>query len=298
MKILIIGAKGFIGSHLVDYFSKKGDTVVSCDSKDDPENPGYTKVDKFNADYNALFAGHKPDACIYAGGNGSVPYSIESPETDFYLNTVAVNNLLSALQKHSPSCRFIHISSAAVYGSPVNLPINEQETVKPQSPYGWHKYVSECICKKYSTLYGIKTCSMRVFSVFGERLTKQLFWDIYQKIKKSPVITLFGSGNESRDFIYIYDLIVAMDILLQKTEFNGEVINVSSGKETAIKDAASLFCRLYDPAIQLKFNNEVKKGDPSNWWADISKLKSLGFAPTVSLETGLGNYIQWLKERE
>ncbi len=298
MKILIIGAKGFIGSHLVEYFSSKGSQVISCDVKDDNSNPFYIKVDKFNSDFNSIFSAHDIEACIYAGGNGSVPLSIENPEIDFSLNTISVDRILAAIQKHKPKCKFIHISSAAVYGSPVKLPIGESESVNPLSPYGWHKYISECICKKYSTLYGIQTCSLRVFSVYGERLTKQIFWDIYQKIKKSPVVTLFGSGNESRDFIYIYDLVVAMDLVLNNLKFTGQVINVASGIEISIKEAAGTFCKLYDPSLQLKFTNEVKPGDPSNWWADIKQLTDLGFAPKTKLAEGLSNYVKWLKERE
>jgi dTDP-glucose 4,6-dehydratase/UDP-glucose 4-epimerase len=298
MKILIIGAKGFIGSHLVEYFLNKGHTIISCDAKDDPANPLHIKVDKFGSDYNPIFVDHKIDACIYAGGNGSVPYSIEFPEIDFHLNTYSINRILSCIQKHQPDCRFIHISSAAVYGNPETLPIDEGAKIKPLSPYGWHKFLSENLCIKYYSLYKIPTCSLRVFSVYGERLTKQLFWDLYQKIKKSSVVTLFGNGNESRDFIYIQDLIVAMDIILTNSDFKGEAINVATGNEVTIKDAATLFCNLYDPTIQLKFTNEIKPGDPSNWKADIKKLSVLGFSPKIKLQDGLGNYVRWLKENE
>ena len=298
MKIIIVGAKGFIGSHLVDYFTRMGMDVTSCDVKEGITEPKYVAVHKYNSDFKSIFAANDYDACIYAGGNGSVPYSLEFPEIDFQLNTHTVNSLLAAILKYRPHCRFIHISSAAVYGSPSSLPIDEREIVNPLSPYGWHKYLSECICKKYSTLYGLKTCSIRVFSVYGERLMKQLFWDIYQKIKNSSLITLFGNGNESRDFIYIQDLVVAIHHILKGAEFNGEIINVAAGKEITIRTAAETFCRLYDPNLELKFNNEVKPGDPANWWANTDKLKGLGFKPAVSLDEGLSNYVKWLKEKE
>jgi len=297
MNILIIGAKGFIGSHLVEFYRSQNHHVISCDIKDLKEE-NYVSVDKYNSDFNPVFTSHKIDACVFAGGNGSVPYSIENPEIDFQLNTHTVDSVLVAMRKHSPGCRFIHISSAAVYGSPSKLPIDENETVKPQSPYGWHKYLSECLCRKYHSLYGMHTSSIRVFSVFGERLRKQLFWDIFQKIKKSRDILLFGSGNESRDFIYISDLVQAIDCVLRNGAFKAEAINVASGEEITIKTAATTFCRLYDPALKVSFTNEVKPGDPSNWWADIGRLKGLGFRPSVSLEQGLGNYVKWLKENE
>ena len=297
MNILIIGAKGFIGSHLAEFYRSRNHRVISCDIKDLKE-ADYFAVDKYNSDFHPVFTSYQIDACVFAGGNGSVPFSIENPEIDFQLNTHTVDSVLVAMRKHSPECRFIHISSAAVYGSPSKLPIDENETVKPLSPYGWHKYLSECLCRKYHSLYGMRTSSIRVFSVFGERLRKQLFWDIFQKIKKSRDILLFGSGKESRDFIYISDLVQAIDCVLRNGAFKAEAVNVASGEEITIRTAATAFCRLYDPALRVSFTNEVKPGDPSNWWADISRLRGLGFHPSVSLEQGLGNYVKWLKENE
>jgi UDP-glucose 4-epimerase len=298
MRILIIGSKGFIGSHLVDHFSSdKGNEIFGCDIVDD-NSPTYFKVNKIAPDYEQLFTEHKFDICIYAGGNGSVPYSLENPELDFLMNTNTVNIILASIYKHQPECRFLHMSSAAVYGSPATLPINEQSDIKPISPYGWHKYLSEIICKKYYSLYKIKTVSLRVFAVYGERLKKQLFWDIYGKIQLSKNITLFGTGNESRDFINIKDLITAIEIVIQKGNFNGETYNVSSGIETSINEAAHTFCEIYDKDLKVTFSGQNKAGDPINWRADISRISELGFSSKVSLRAGLENYIKWLKERE
>ncbi len=298
MRILIIGSKGFIGSHLIEHFSHdQKNEVFGCDVLDD-NSQNYFKVNKFSPDYNVPFSSHQFDNCIFAGGNGSVPYSLENPDVDYHLNTQTVNSILSCIFRHQPECKFIHMSSAAVYGSPASLPITEQAAIKPISPYGWHKYLSEIICKKYYSLYKIKTISLRVFAVYGERLTKQLFWDIYGKIQKSNDITLFGTGNESRDFINIRDLVNAIDVIINKGDFNGETYNVSSGIETTIKEAAQEFCRIYDNNVNVTFSGQTKEGDPINWRADISRLTSLGFEAKVGLSLGLENYIKWLKEKE
>ncbi len=298
MHILIIGSKGFIGSHLVEHFIQdKKNEVFGCDVIESDEK-NYFRVDKFSPDYDILFKNHKFDICIYAGGNGSVPLSMEQPDMDYFLNTHTVNLLLSSISRLQPSCKFLHMSSAAVYGSPMTLPINENAAIQPISPYGWHKYLSEIICKKYYSLNKIKTVSLRVFAVYGERLQKQLFWDIYQKILKSNVISLFGTGNESRDFINIKDLVKAIEVIIKNAEFNGGVYNISSGIETTINEAATLFCNLYNSKLRIEFSGQTKAGDPINWRADISKLSDLGFKTDVKLGDGLERYVKWLKEKQ
>ncbi len=298
MKLLVLGAKGFIGSNLVQYFKNLGDEVISCDVKAIANEPGYFMVQRKESDYDSIFSQHKPDACIYAGGNGSVPLSLEQPDLDYSLNVNNVFRILQTISKYHPGCKFIHLSSAAVYGNPVHLPISEGALIRPLSPYGWHKYIAEILCKEFHTLKAIPTCSLRIFSVYGEGLKKQLFWDIYNKSLQNDKLELFGTGNESRDFIYVGDLSRAIDCILQSASFQGESINVSSGVETKIADAAATFLKHYKPLTSLLFNQKAKPGDPVNWRADISKLKSYGFEYSISLQEGLLRYSQWLKENE
>ncbi|MBK6989880.1 MAG: NAD-dependent epimerase/dehydratase family protein [Bacteroidetes bacterium] len=298
MQILIIGSKGFIGSHLVSHFnSDNQNNVFGCDIIED-NGPKYFRVDKFESSYETILKSHPFDVCIYAGGNGSVPYSIENPETDFQLNTIGINRILTSIQKFQPKCKFIHFSSAAVYGNPVFLPINEESKIEPLSPYGWHKYMSEIICKKFTSLYNLPTISLRVFSVYGEGLMKQLFWDLHRKIKTSKEVTLFGTGSESRDFIHISDLVNAIELLIKKAKFQSEVYNIGTGKEITIKEAANTFAKIYDSEVKIKFGGEIKEGDPINWRTDISKIKEMGFHPSTELSKGLQQYIQWIREKE
>lgn len=296
--ILIIGASGFIGSHLDDFFSAQGTKVFRCDARPLTGKDHFIQVDKFNPDYIPVIQSTQPDICIYAGGNGNVPLSLRDPAMDYVLNTTDVWKILFALKEIKPNCKFIHISSAAVYGNPDRLPIAENAHIHPLSPYGWHKFMSELVCKEFFTLYGIPTLSMRVFSVYGERLKKQLFWDLYQKFRNDPEVALFGTGQETRDFIYISDLVQAFDVIIRHATFNGQSINVSSGIETTIADAAGIFGSLYDPTKKITFNHQTKAGDPLNWRADISVLRSLGFNARMNMHDGLKNYVEWLKENE
>lgn len=296
MKILIIGSQGFIGASAYKYFVGKSHHVLGVDVVDDTNNQRYYNLSRHKFDFEQIFKKEQFDVCINASGNGSVPISINRPLFDFELNTYNVVKLLDAIRLHNSTCKFINLSSAAVYGNPSSLPIKEQDMLKPLSPYGWHKVYSEQICREYYYLYNIQTINLRLFSVYGEGLRKQLFWDIYQKCLRSKTIELFGSGEETRDFIYINDLIYALDVVMHKGLFNGEAVNIASGIETTIKEAAGILCKNINESIKIGFNDIVKPGDPLNWRADVTILKSFGFKGTASISEGLKNTAKWLKE--
>jgi UDP-glucose 4-epimerase len=297
MRILIIGSKGFIGVHAEQYFKNKvGYEVWSCDVLVDYGKNNYFVIDATNADYHSVFQSNIFDICINCSGAASVPDSIKNPIRDYTLNTYNVFKILDAIRQYQPLCRFMNLSSAAVYGNPKKLPIKESDELCPVSPYGIHKVQAEQICREFYTIFGIKTCSLRIFSAYGEGLKKQLFWDIYQKCLLSKNVELFGSGEETRDFIYIQDLLQVLQCIIDRGIFNGEAVNVSSGFETTIKQAAHLFCTAVDNTIKITFNNIVKFGDPLNWKADISVIKSYGFEPQFTIEEGLKKTSIWMKE--
>lgn len=297
MKILVIGSEGFIGGHLMNFFLKDheiygSDVIKKSDSKN------YFQLSPLNTDFELIFSSMKFDVCINASGNGSVPISLNKPLYDFELNTLNTIKILDAIRIKNPYCKFINLSSAAVYGNPLKLPINESQVLKPLSPYGWHKLYSENICKEYFYLYNIKTINLRLFSVYGENLKKQLFWDLYQKcLRSDKEIELFGSGDETRDFIFIDDLMLAIAKIIENGLFNGESVNVASGQEIKIREAAQIFINELKPDLNLKFNMIVKPGDPLNWKADINLLQSFGFIYQIPLEEGLKRVVKWMKEK-
>jgi dTDP-glucose 4,6-dehydratase/UDP-glucose 4-epimerase len=295
MTILIIGCNGFIGSNAVRYFLSLGFDVSGCDITDNIHNDIYfRRINSASKDFLTLFSDKKFEICINCSGSANVGFSFVNPDIDFELNVVNVFHILEAIRQKSPECKFINFSSAAVYGNPKFLPIREDHPLNPISPYGFNKLKAELICREYADLYSIPTCSLRVFSAFGEGLKKQIFWDIYQKVLRSKSIELFGTGKESRDFIYIKDLLRAVEIIIRKGSFKGDVINVATGIETTISNSAKRFLSLFGRSHDLEFSGEEKTGDPVNWRADISELVSFEFKPDFSLEKGLENYYLWL----
>ncbi|GIW70455.1 MAG: NAD-dependent epimerase [Patescibacteria group bacterium] len=295
MKILVIGSQGFIGQHCMRFFLREQHDVWGVDVNPS-SRPKFFQVSATQTDFDFIFRQQKFDVCINASGSANVAFSFENPEVDFELNVLNVHKLLVAIRKYNPTCRFINFSSAAVYGNPCKLPISEDFAAKPLSPYGFHKLQSEYLLAEYHKFFGLYTCSLRVFSAYGEGLKKQLFWDLHQKALRHDVVELFGTGEETRDFIHIKDLLRAVNVLIEKADFEGEVFNVASGQETKIADAVNTFFKIYDPGKKYLFSGKKKIGDPDNWRADISKIRYLGFEPAISLEEGLNLYVKWLKE--
>jgi dTDP-glucose 4,6-dehydratase/UDP-glucose 4-epimerase len=296
-KILIIGSKGFIGSHAVDYFSSSNKYQCwGADVVTDYVNNNYFLIDGSNSNFNELFEQHKFDVCINCSGAASVPDSLKHPLRDFYLNVTNVAKLLEAIKHYNHTCKFINLSSAAVYGNPVQLPIKEEDVCRPVSPYGQHKLMAEQLCGEYHQYFGLQTCLLRIFSAYGPGLQKQLLWDIFLKTKQGNTVNLFGTGNETRDFIYVEDIVMAMECIITEGAFNASVYNIAGGEEISIKQIADELLHTLHYKGTIIFSGEERKGDPVNWKADITKLASLGFKHDYTLTKGIKKYVQWLKE--
>lgn len=299
MKILIIGSKGFIGKHTLDYFRQQNTIEAwGCDVIFDTNDTHYFCISPDSSDFNEIFRQHDFNVCINCSGAASVPDSIQHPWRDYQLNTINVFKQLEAIRQFRPNCKYINLSSAAVYGNPIEKPITENTQINPISPYGSHKVQAELICKEFYTYFNIQTCMLRIFSAYGEGLKKQLFWDLYQKTKTNKEIVLFGTGKESRDFIYVHDLVTVIDLVIQNANFIGEAINVANGYEVTIQETATVFYNNFNEKINFSFSDEARKGDPNNWLADISTLKSYGYQPKFSLEQGLNNVYKWIQKIE
>lgn len=299
MKILIVGSKGFIGSHLFDYLSGANSYEMwGCDVVNDYTAKNYYFIDVTHADFQEPFQQHEFDVCVNCSGAASVPDSFIHSSRDFYLNTVSVFNLLEAIKKYSTNCKFINISSAAVYGNPRILPISETATLQPLSPYGFHKLQAENICVEFHKFYNLKTCSLRIFSAYGNGLKKQLFWDIASKAASADHLLLFGTGNESRDFIHIDDIVQAIELVIKNGDFNGSLYNIANGIEIEINIAAKKLLQLLSWKGKLGFDGRQRPGDPLNWRADISKIVALGYRQQIDIESGLKRYADWLREQK
>ncbi len=297
MKILIIGSEGFIGSHLINFYLLKGYDVIGVDLfEQSRSNITYHQLLINHDTLSNVLKQHSFDYCINAAGNGDVNLSVSNPELDFKSNTFFTFQILEGIRLYNPTCKFLYISSAAVYGNPEKLPVSESDPVKPISPYGWHKLLSENICKEYFELYNIQSAIVRPFSVYGPGLKKQILWDLFNKSSnQNATLELWGGGQEARDFIYIDDLVKAIDIIISQPNLKAEIYNVASGEMTLIKDISTLLLINLNRKIHIVFNGLIHKGNPIQWKADVSKLFALGFIPTIHIEEGIPKLATWLK---
>jgi nucleoside-diphosphate-sugar epimerase len=134
----------------------------------------------------------------------------------------------------------------------------------------------------------------RIFSAYGKGLRKQIFWDMYNKLKNTGRLDMFGTGNESRDYIHINDVIESL-YLLATVESKDVIFNVANGEEVTIRQATEWFTEVVGVSFdKIIFNGVVREGDPLNWSADVSKIKALGYKKTVDMKDGLKEYYDWV----
>lgn len=294
-RILVVGAGGFIGSHLSTFLAAKHE-VFTC-SLSGQGTARHRVLDPDAPDFVGILSELRPDICINCSGAANVSASFLSPLRDFDLNVARVVQLLDAIRTSGVDTRFMHLSSAAIYGNPAVQPVAESALAAPLSPYGHHKRLAELACAEYTRLFSVPTLSLRIFSAYGPRLRKQIFWDIFQKWKANGHVELFGTGAESRDFIFIADLCRAIQCLLEAGTFDGRGVNVGSGRSVTIRDSAALLLANLSPTAEVHFSGNERKGDPEQWCADIVQLRSCGFEPEYDISAGLKETAQWLKEQ-
>lgn len=298
--VLLSGAAGFLGKQIGQHFAQLGWNVVGLDilppgSVQLAADVRYVQSTLPSPEFEKLLQDAKPDVCIHCAGRASVPMSMSDPAADFRDNTVLTFELLDAVRRHAPKCRFILLSSAAVYGNPRALPVSENTHVAPLSPYGFHKRQCELICQEFSRVFGVPTISVRIFSAYGPGLRRQVVWDICERLLTKGTLSLSGTGSESRDFIHAIDIARALAVLAEEGSANGEIYNLSTGRETTIAELASLLISAMGMKTEAKFDGHTRPGDPLNWRADVSKLQALGFVPLVTLEKGLAGVAAWAR---
>lgn len=301
MTVLVTGACGFIGYNICRKFHELGHSVIGWDLIERESEWQVYKIDMLNRDLiKSKLLELNPDLIIHCAGAADVGKSVGDPYSDYISNVTVTHELLFLLHElKMESTRFIFMSSAGVYGNPIRLPIAEDMEVNPMSPYALHKVMCEDVCRYFHNNYNMDIKIVRIFSAFGEGLRKQIFWDMYQKVENTGRLCMFGTGNESRDYINVVDLVCAIYIVSTKAPKEELIYNIANGEETTIREATECFADAYgiDRGLIL-FTGEGKEGNPINWRADINKLRMLGYEKTVKFADGIKSYVSWVSKEK
>lgn len=305
-KILITGGAGFIGSNLAKALVKEEDNkVVVVDDLSMGRIENLEGLDLRFIEHDVtdkefmhhLLREYKFDYIFFLAAVASVADSVERPLETHAVNQEAVLDTLEFIHHNNlPLKRFLFTSSAAVYGNLPDMPKSETTRCQPLTPYAVDKYAAERFTIDYEGLYGVPTVAVRFFNVFGPNQNPDSPYSgvlsiITDKLKNNEVFNLYGDGSQTRDFVYVADVVKALRLVVTKTP-KATVYNVAQGGETSLLD----LIRMYEKVSgkKLKINKmPARKGDITKSIADISKIKSIGFKPDWPLERGLKAYWEY-----
>jgi UDP-glucose 4-epimerase len=310
--VFITGGAGFLGMACARRFRSAGWRVVGLGhgswSNSDASAAGYnywinaslrstvlsTNLKNFGQDLHAV---------IHCAGNGSVPYSLEQP-LDAYEHTVGISALLfDYLRLYAPKAVVLCPSSAAVYGASTDRPLCENDIPNPVSPYGFHKLMVETLLRKHAVCFGQRSIAIRFFSIYGPGLRKQLLWDASNRLLSGETpLTFFGTGDETRDWIHVEDAASFMhymaerDLQTQNPNVHLKVINGATGERIKIRDVLTRLSHALGVTADIKFNGNVRAGDPRFYHASVDQMQATGWRSSISLNEGLCTYARWIKE--
>lgn len=295
--MLITGGLGQVGSYLTDHFAKEYDVTVLDNGSSPcretvPEGTKLVWGDIRDPVASELVMDN--DIIIHTAAQVSVPNSMNDPVFDATNNVLGTLNLLEAARKANIK-RFVYFSSAAVYGNPRKLPIEENHPQDPESPYGVSKLAGEKYAMMYHRAYGIPVVSIRPFNIYSPRQDPSNPYSgviskfiEYAQGRKAPLI--FGNGEQTRDFISVHDIVQIVDLSIKNEKARGEVLNAGSGKSTTINELADVILKLFNLELQPQYEKE-RTGDILHSVADISEAVDIGFKPKISLKEGLEEFL-------
>jgi len=298
----VLGAAGFIGRHLSRELESQGLQVFGLGhgpwGEAEWRNWGLSGWMEAEISLNALDnmpSALVPQCIFHCGGSSTVSYSYSSPLQDFERTTISTASVLEWVRLHANgSCRVVMVSSAAVYGDQGDIDATENATRSPISPYGFQKVAAESVCDCYSRFFSVPVSIVRLFSVYGEGLKKQLLWDALNKFKRGES-QFFGTGNELRDWIEVADAarLLALAGLLPQSAY--EIYNGGNEKATT-RDLLTRLAHAYGYDGKIVFTNETHSGNPHRLTANnVHARRLLNWNPAVSLQCGLERYVDWFQ---
>jgi UDP-glucose 4-epimerase len=303
MKILVTGGAGFIGSHLVDKLIKLNNKVVVVDdlSFGKQENINkkaiFYKLDICDKEgLTNVFEKEKPTIVFHLAAQASVGGSVKNPTKDAQINILGSINLLDCCVKYSVK-KIIYSGSCAIYGNPIKLPIQENHPFQPLSQYAISKKAIEDYIQVYSKLYGLNYTILRYANVYGPRQNSSMEGGVIaifiEKVLKDLPITINGDGTQTRDFIYVKEVIDVNLWAIKKGDMH--IFNVGTGIKTQLNELIKELSKILKKPIKT-IHGPDREGDIKHSVLDISALKKQGFEFRYDLFKGLISTIDFFKK--
>jgi len=305
MKVLVTGGAGFIGSHIVDSLIEAGNQVVVIDNlssgKLENVNPRavFYKADIRDGLVDGIFESERPDAVCHLAAQINVRVSVDDPVLDARINVEGSLNILQSCVRHGVK-KFVFASSGgAIYGEQDHFPAREDHPKKPMSPYGITKLTVEHYLYFYHEVHGLGYTALRYANVYGPRQDPHGEAGVVAiftlKMLKGETPTINGDGSQTRDYVYVGDVVRA-NVLALGSGYNGS-FNVGTGVEASVND----LYRLIKNATGYKGDKlhvPAKAGEQMRSVIDYGLIKSeLGWEPRMALEDGLGHTVEYFREK-
>lgn len=239
------------------------------------------------------------DVVFHLAAVVSVLISLEDPQTTWEVNLKGTYNVLEAARQAKVK-RVVYISSSAVYGEYPKLPFKEGFPPQPESPYALSKLAGEQLCSLYWRLYGLETVTLRLFNVYGPRQNPfsqyaNAIPNFIRRLLTAQTPIIYGDGKQTRDFVYVGDVVRAAELAVRSKKAAGGVFNVGSGKRISVNKLFSEMQRILKTNSQAEFSPR-KQGDVLHTWADLTRAKKvLGFSPKANFSKALSETILWFK---
>lgn len=303
MRVCVTGGAGFIGSHLVDRLIALGHTVLVIDNLSTGvqefvnSEAIFVEMDVRDSNIDTIFAEFKPRVVFHEAAQTMVPASMVNPKMDCDVNLLGLVNILEASRKHKVE-HFLMPSSAAVYGDLDTLPLTEDMIGKPTSFYGLTKLTGEGYLRIYEQAFGLKTVCFRYSNVYGPRQGDGgeggVISIFTRLINEGQGLTIFGDGEQTRDFIYVDDVVEANIKAMNHPELTG-VYNISTNTSTSVNKLVSYFKSISNKDLPVYYEAE-RTGDIRHSRLCNQKAKvDFDFLATVDLERGLRDTISYFK---
>lgn len=299
MKILITGAAGFIGSHLHSKLRKDGHIVIGIDNFMHPSQHPLTKYVKYgDVRYYQDIEKYVEwcDVVFHLAAQINVDKSISNPQETLDINVTGTLNVLEAVKKFDK--KMVFASSSEIYGSSQEEYMNEKHQLDAQSPYAASKVAGDRLCKSYYDTYGTKVAILRNFNTFGEYQNDDSYGGVIaiftRKAYSGDELQIFGSGEQSRDYMHVSDAIRGYEFCLEK-ELWGKSVNIGSGFTITVNEIADIIKEVTGSKSNI-VHVEPRAGEVQRLCADTSFAQSLGFKINTNLKENIKSYALWYKD--